>query len=72
MQSDPVRNRLEAKTFCAAPGVPVRATAPQFALRHPAVTGVVVGARSATEVIDDMCDLDRELTADLRNELGAN
>ncbi len=35
---------------CAAHGVPLAAAAIQFPLRHPAVTGVVVGARSAEEV----------------------
>ncbi|HST65908.1 MAG TPA: aldo/keto reductase [Mycobacteriales bacterium] len=35
---------------CAAYGVPLAAAALQFPLRHPAVTGIVVGARSAAEV----------------------
>ncbi|WP_077063779.1 aldo/keto reductase [Streptomyces sp. MP131-18] len=35
---------------CAAHGVPLAAAALQFPLRHPAVTGVVVGARTAEEV----------------------
>ncbi|MEW2624581.1 aldo/keto reductase [Streptomyces sp. NPDC048106] len=35
---------------CAAHGVALAAAALQFPLRHPAVTGVVVGARSAREV----------------------
>jgi D-threo-aldose 1-dehydrogenase len=35
---------------CAAYGVPLAAAALRFPLRHPAVTGVIVGARSAEEV----------------------
>jgi D-threo-aldose 1-dehydrogenase len=41
-------------------------------LRHPAVSAVVFGARSAEEVIDDVSDLDRELTAELWDELDAD
>ncbi|SHN04824.1 aldo/keto reductase [Actinacidiphila paucisporea] len=40
--------RLEE--LCAAHGVPLAAAALQFPARHPAVTGVVVGARSSDEV----------------------
>jgi aryl-alcohol dehydrogenase-like predicted oxidoreductase len=57
---------------CAAHGVPLRAAALQFPLRHPAVSATVFGARSATEVIDDLTDLDREITAELWDELDAN
>jgi len=57
---------------CAAHGVPLRAAALQFPLRHPAVSAVVFGARSAAEVIDDLSDLHRELTAELWDELDAN
>lgn len=35
---------------CAEYGVPLAAAALRFPLRHPAVTGVVVGARSAQEI----------------------
>jgi aryl-alcohol dehydrogenase-like predicted oxidoreductase len=56
---------------CAAHGVPLRSAALQFPLRHPAVSAVVFGARSAAEVIDDVADLDRELTAELWDELDA-
>ena len=40
--------RLQA--VCAAHGIALGAAALQFALRHPAVTTVLVGARSAAEV----------------------
>lgn len=57
---------------CTARGVTLRAAALQFPLRHPAVSAVVFGARSAEEVIDDVSDLDRELTAELWDELDAD
>lgn len=38
--------------LCAEHGVPLRAAAIQFPARHPAVTAVLVGARSAAEVDD--------------------
>jgi D-threo-aldose 1-dehydrogenase len=41
---------------CARYGVPLRAAALQFPLRHPAVAGVLAGCRSAAEV-DDTTDM---------------
>ncbi|GAA0336646.1 aldo/keto reductase [Actinoallomurus spadix] len=46
--------RLER--ICAGHGVPLRAAALRFPLRHPVVASVLVGCRSAAEV-DDNCDL---------------
>ncbi|MGO8958652.1 MAG: aldo/keto reductase [Streptosporangiaceae bacterium] len=37
---------------CEQFGVPLRAVAARFALRHPAVTSVLIGARSAAEITD--------------------
>jgi D-threo-aldose 1-dehydrogenase len=37
---------------CARYGVPLRAAAARFPLRHPAVTSVLIGARSAAEITD--------------------
>ena len=39
---------------CETFGVALPAAAMQFVLRHPAVTAVLFGARSATEVVDDV------------------
>jgi D-threo-aldose 1-dehydrogenase len=39
---------------CARHGVPLAAAALQFALRHPAVTAAVVGARTAEEISTDV------------------
>jgi len=41
------------QNFAAEHGVPLAAIALQFALKHPAITSVVVGARSADEVTFD-------------------
>src|SRR6185295_17778633 len=39
---------------CQAHGLPLGAAALQHALRHPAVTSVVVGAHSTDEVAEDL------------------
>ncbi|SEF84656.1 D-threo-aldose 1-dehydrogenase [Nonomuraea solani] len=53
--SEPVLKRARAMAeLCEAHGVPLAAAALRFPLRHPAVTGVVVGARSPEEVAEDM------------------
>ena len=43
---------LALRAVCERHGVPLRAAALQFPLTHPAVTGVLVGARSPDEVED--------------------
>lgn len=50
---------------CAAHGVPLAAAAIQFAARHPAVTAVVVGARTAAEVRADVAFAEAEVPAAL-------
>ncbi len=42
------------RAVCARHGVPIGAAAVRFALRHPAVTAVVVGARTAAEITEDV------------------
>ncbi len=51
-------------------GVTLRAAALQFALAHPAVTSVVVGARTAQEVHDDVEDAGVAIPPSLRAQLG--
>jgi len=59
--------RLEE--ICAGHGVPLRAAALRFPLRHPAVASVLVGCRSAAEV-DDNADLfERDIPDALWDEL---
>jgi D-threo-aldose 1-dehydrogenase len=55
---------------CDRHGVPLRAAALQFPLRHPAVTSVLVGARSAEEFDDCLSQLDVDVPAALWKELG--
>jgi D-threo-aldose 1-dehydrogenase len=43
---------LRLKALCQEFGVPLRAAALQFPLGHPAVDGILVGARSAAEIRD--------------------
>ncbi|MEV0479738.1 aldo/keto reductase [Streptomyces sp. NPDC050508] len=56
---------------CAAHGVPLAAAALQFPLRHPAVTGVVLGARSPLEVTENIAHATVEIPAELWAELDA-
>jgi D-threo-aldose 1-dehydrogenase len=42
----------ELAALCATFGVPLRAAAARFPLRHPAVVSVLIGARSAAEITD--------------------
>jgi D-threo-aldose 1-dehydrogenase len=43
----------QIRAVCTRHGVPIGAAALHFVLRHPAVTAVVAGARSAAEVTED-------------------
>ncbi|MGI8332463.1 aldo/keto reductase [Actinomadura scrupuli] len=45
---------LAMRELCEAHGVPLRAAALQFPLRHPAVTAVLAGCRSPEEVDDNV------------------
>ncbi len=40
------------EAVCEQFGVPLRAAAARFPLRHPAVASVLIGARSASEITD--------------------
>jgi D-threo-aldose 1-dehydrogenase len=61
-----------AQAVCDRHRVPLRAAALQFPLRHPAVTAVLVGARSPGEVLDAVrmaaVDVPGSLWRDLRAE----
>ncbi len=65
-----VERALKIKAVCAAHGVPLRAAALAFPLRHPAVAGVLVGARSAAEVIDAAVHFETSVPDALWEELG--
>jgi D-threo-aldose 1-dehydrogenase len=57
------------RAVCARHGVPIGAAATQFVLRHPAVTAVVVGARSAAEMTEDASYLTADVPEELFTEL---
>jgi D-threo-aldose 1-dehydrogenase len=59
------------RTACAAHDVPLGAAAVQFALRHPAVTTVLVGARSAAEVELDVRFAAVPIADDVLEEIAA-
>jgi len=64
--SDELRARTQAmRSTCERFGVSLTAAAIGFAARHPAVTSVIVGARSPAEIIDDV----DAASSDLPNEL---
>ena len=59
------------RAVCEARGVALGAAALQFAMRHPAVTTVLVGARSAAEVELDAAFAATPIADDLLQELDA-
>ncbi|SEM19296.1 aldo/keto reductase [Streptacidiphilus jiangxiensis] len=56
---------LRLKALCTDFDVPLRAAALQFPLGHPAVAGVLVGARSAAEALDAALMTSTEIPAEL-------
>ncbi len=60
-----VHRARELQAVCESFGVTLPAAALQFALRHPAVTRVVVGARAATEIAADLAFATTVLPDDL-------
>ena len=52
VHADRLKRALELQAICAEHGVPLRAAAVQFPFSHPAVTSVIVGARTPEEVDD--------------------
>jgi D-threo-aldose 1-dehydrogenase len=57
--------------ICARHGVALGAAALHFALRHPAVTAALVGARTPAEIAEDAGYLGAEVPAELYAELAA-
>lgn len=60
-----VRRAQRLRRLCAEQGVSLTAAALQFVRRHPAVTALVVGARSAAEITADMAALDEPVSDEL-------
>lgn len=63
------RHALALGERCAAYGVALAAAALRFPLRHPAVTGVVVGARSAQEITVNVAHATATIPEELWAEL---
>jgi D-threo-aldose 1-dehydrogenase len=57
--------------ICEAFGVPLRAAAARFPLRHPAVAGVLIGARSASEITDALSLRSLDIPEELWSSLAA-
>jgi D-threo-aldose 1-dehydrogenase len=66
-----VRRALELEAACGRYGVPLRAAAARFPLRHPAVASVLIGARSAAEISDAIALRDLDIPAALWDDLAA-
>ncbi len=67
--ADVLERASRIRAVCARQGVPIAAAALHFALRHPAVTAVVAGARSADEIATDAEYLEMRVGEDLFAEL---
>jgi D-threo-aldose 1-dehydrogenase len=67
-----VERAARLAAVCARHGVPLRAAALAFAFGHPAVTSVLVGARSAAEVADAVAMHALPVPAELWAELVAD
>ena len=71
--SQQVRERVANLRYgCEKYGVPVAAAALRFTLRHPAVTSVVVGARTPAEITADVGYLNTAVPDELFGELAGS
>lgn len=66
-----VDRALALRAACDRYGLPLTAAALQFPFRHPAVTGILTGARSAAELDENLAQLDLEVPEALWAELDA-
>jgi D-threo-aldose 1-dehydrogenase len=69
--SEILGRRRALERICERYDVPLAAAAIQFPLRHPAVTSIVVGARTPAEIAQDARLLDQPLPTELWSELDA-
>jgi D-threo-aldose 1-dehydrogenase len=63
--ADLVQRAQRMRRLCSDHGTSLAAAALQFVRRHPAVTAVVVGARSAAEISADLAALDEPVADEL-------
>ena len=64
-----LERRRKLEEACARHDVPLAAAAIQFPLRHPAVTSILVGARTPEEISEDIRLLDYPVPEELWSEL---
>ena len=64
-----VERARQLEAVCAGFGVPLRAAAARFPLRHPAVASVLIGARSPDEIADAIRLRETELPPALWDDL---
>ncbi|MFC1443406.1 aldo/keto reductase [Streptacidiphilus sp. N1-10] len=62
---------LRLQQVCERYGVPLRAAAARYPLRHPAVAGVLLGLRDAAQVEDALAQYRREIPEQLWADLAA-
>jgi len=60
---------LQLRAVCDRHGVPLKAAAIQFPLGHPAVAGIVIGARAPDELVESIAMFRYPIPADLWGEL---
>jgi D-threo-aldose 1-dehydrogenase len=65
-----VKRAGRLRRICASHGIPLAAAAVQFPLRHPAVSTVLVGARTAEEAIQNLEFSRLSIPSDLWEEVG--
>jgi D-threo-aldose 1-dehydrogenase len=71
--TEQVRERVaHLRYVCGKYGVPVGAAALRFTMRHPAVTSVVIGARTAAEITADVAYLNAPVPDELFGELAGS
>ncbi len=63
--------RVRSRRSAPASASRLRAAAARFPLRHPAVTSVLIGARSAAEITDAIAMRGHDIPAELWDELDA-
>ncbi len=62
----------EIQALCKVHGVSIRQAALRFAISHPAIVSIVVGAERADEIESNVADFDAVIPAGLWSDLKAN
>jgi D-threo-aldose 1-dehydrogenase len=65
-----LRRAMALAEACERHGVPLRAAAIQFPLRHPAIRAILVGVRDSDQVRENVDAFERDIPPDLWTQLG--